>query len=60
MIKLRDFNDDFYQFDQKNYRVIGNNSGRVINLGDELTIRVKHADLVRRQLDFELVEEEED
>ena len=60
MIKLRDFNDDFYQFDQKNHRVIGNNSGRVINLGDELTIRVKHADLARRQLDFELVEEEDD
>lgn len=60
MIKLKELNDDFYHFDEPNYRVIGHNSGRVINLGDELTIRVKNADLVRRQLDFELVTEEDD
>lgn len=59
MIRLRDIDDDYYVFDEENFRIIGHNYNRVINLGDELMIRVKKADLMRRQLDFELLEEEE-
>jgi len=60
MIRLKDLHGDFFHFDQPNYRVIGNNSGKIINLGDRLNIRVKNADLVRRQLDFELIDDEDD
>ncbi len=56
MIRLKDLNDDFYYFNEANFRVIGHNSGRIINLGDELTVKLKKADLVRRQIDFELIE----
>ncbi|UTW63911.1 ribonuclease R [bacterium SCSIO 12741] len=56
MIRLRELDDDYYYFDEANFRVLGHNSKSEINLGDKLVIRVKSADLSRRRLDFELVE----
>ena len=47
--------DDLYQFDENRYEVYGRRKGRIFTLGDAVRIRVKRADLQRRQLDFELV-----
>lgn len=55
MIRLRDMNDDHYVFDQENYRVVGNRRKKVLQLGDKVTVMVKKADLVKKQLDFEIV-----
>ena len=44
-----------YQFDENRYEVYGRRKGRIFTLGDAVRIRVKRADLQRRQLDFELV-----
>lgn len=55
MIRLRDIRDDFYVFDEENYRAVGKRSGRVFQLGDKVKIIVKRADLVKKQLDFEMV-----
>lgn len=55
MVALRDMNDDYYAFDAENYAVVGHTSGRRFTLGDEVRIRIKRADLSRKQLDFEMV-----
>ena len=55
MTRLRSLTDDFYHFDKDNYAIEGKRTGKVYRMGDELTIKVKRADLVKKQLDFELV-----
>ncbi len=54
MVRIRDFKDDYYVFDEKNYCIVGESRGRVYRLGDALKIRVKRADVEKKQLDFEL------
>jgi ribonuclease R len=55
MARLREMDTDFYVFDEKNYCVRGQRSGRVFRLGDPIKVRVKAANLDKRQLDFNLV-----
>jgi len=54
LIPIRDLDDDYYEFDEKNYCLIGNRRKRIYRLGDSLTIKVTHANLERKQLDFTL------
>jgi ribonuclease R len=55
MIPMRDLDDDYYEFDEKNYCLRGRRKHNTYSLGDELTIRVARANLEKKQLDFELV-----
>ena len=55
MVSLRDMHDDQYLYEDKNYRVVGRNSGQVFSLGDRVRIKVLRADLARKLLDFEMV-----
>jgi len=52
MIRIRDFKDDYYVFDERNFCIEGENSGKVFQLGDQIMIKVKNADLDKKQLDF--------
>ena len=52
---LRDIEGDFYSFDETNYEIIGHATGRRMTLGDPVRVRIKHADLRKRQLDFEIL-----
>lgn len=54
LVRIASINDDYYAFDEKNYALVGELSGNRYQLGDALTVRVVNADLVRKQLDFEL------
>lgn len=56
LISVRDLGDDYYELDEKNYRLIGSRSGRSFRLGDKVVVRVARTDLQRRQLDFILVD----
>ena len=60
MIRLREISGDYYFFDEQNYRIIGNNTKKIYQLGDTITIRVKDADLANRRLDFELVDDSQE
>ncbi|MCC7332806.1 MAG: ribonuclease R [Flavobacteriales bacterium] len=60
MVRLRDMTDDFYSFDPDNYQAIGRKHKKTYRMGDKVRIRVKRADLSRKQLDFVLTEQEED
>ena len=55
MAFLRDIEGDFFAFDEANYEIVGRSTGRSMTLGDPVRIRVKRADLQKRQLDFELL-----
>ena len=55
MVRARDMKDDYYVFDEKAYALIGEVTKQRYTLGDEVRIRVKNTDLVKRYLDFELV-----
>ena len=52
MVRIREIKDDYYFFDEKQYALVGENNGNMYQLGDEVKIMVKNADLVKRQLDF--------
>lgn len=52
MIPIRELDDDFYEFDEKNYCLRGRRSKREYRLGDEINIKVVKANLERKQLDF--------
>jgi len=58
MVRIRDIKDDYYIFDEKQYAIVGQSTQNMIQLGDEVTVKVKHTDLERKHLDFSLVSEE--
>lgn len=56
MVPIRDLDDDYYEFDEKNYCLRGRRKNRVYSLGDTITIKVARANLEKKQLDFALAE----
>lgn len=58
LIPIRDLADDYYEFDEKNYCLIGERTHRKYTLGDKVKIQVARADLMKKQLDFALVDDE--
>ncbi|MCD0469411.1 ribonuclease R [Flavobacterium sp. JAS] len=52
MVRIREIKDDYYTFDEKQYALVGATSNSVLQLGDEIYVKVKNADLVKKQLDF--------
>jgi len=54
MVRLREISGDYFTFDEKLHQIAGHNTGRIYQLGDEVQITVKDADLVNRRLDFSL------
>ncbi|MBF8149040.1 RNB domain-containing ribonuclease [Winogradskyella sp. F6397] len=55
MVSVRDMKDDHYQFDQDQYAMMGKNTGTMYQLGDEVIVKVKNADLTKKHLDFYMV-----
>ncbi len=56
MVRTRDLKDDYYTFDEKRYRLVGEKSNRVFALGDPVKVKLTAARPFERELDFELVE----
>ena len=52
MIPIRELDDDYYNFDDKNYCLIGRKLHRRYQLGDAITVKVARANLDKKQLDF--------
>lgn len=52
---LRDIDGDFFQFDEASYEITGRSTGLRFTLGSAVRVRVKRADLQKRQLDFEVL-----
>lgn len=55
MIPMHCLDDDYYEFDEKNYCLVGRRHRHKYSLGDTVRIKVSRADLEKKQLDFDLV-----
>lgn len=57
MVPIRDFEDDYYEFDEKNYCLIGRRKKRIYTLGDPIKIQVARVNMEKKLIDFALVED---
>ncbi len=57
LVRVRDMEDDYYIHDEKNYALIGRNTGKRFRLGDRVTVQVVHVDLENREIHFSIVGE---
>ena len=57
MIPIRDLGDDYYDFDEKNFMIVGRRHHTKYQLGDPIRIQVARANLERKQLDFTLADD---
>jgi ribonuclease R len=58
MVPLRTLDDDYYVFDEEEMAIIGKSHKRKFQLGDEVRVQVAAANLLQKQLDFELIQKE--
>jgi len=52
MARLMDLKDDYYEFDERNFRVIGRRRKKIYRLGDQVSVRIKKTDIDRRLIDL--------
>jgi ribonuclease R len=55
LIRMRDISDDFYEFDEENYCIIGRRHRKRYQLGDNVMVKIKNTDLTKKQIDFTLM-----
>ena len=55
MVSVRSLTDDFYEYDEAEYAVIGHRNKKRYTMGDKVTVKVLAANMEKRQLDFALV-----
>ena len=56
MVRIRDIKEDYYIYDEKQYALVGQTTQNLIQLGDEVLVKVKNTDLERKHLDFDLID----
>lgn len=54
LVRMRSMRDDYYVFDKKRYRIVGNKTKKQYSLGDTVTVKLIAADVEQRTIDFEL------
>ena len=60
MVSIRDIKDDHYAFDESQFALIGRHTKNMYQLGDEVFVKVKNTDLVKKHLDFHLLGKKEE
>lgn len=55
MVRISDLEDDFYEYDEKNFCLVGKQNKRMITLGDEVKVQVVKTDIDRRTIDLQFV-----
>ena len=55
MIRLADLKDDYYEFDERSYKVRGMATGNEYTLGDNIKVKVKSTDIDKRTIDLEML-----
>lgn len=56
MVHISKLGEDFWQYDEKNYRIVGEKTGKKVTLGDKVKVKIEGADLDQRKLDMRIVE----
>ena len=60
MVRMSDMTDDFYEFDEKNYRLVGRRKKKVYTLGDKINVLVKKTDIDKRLIDLVFADRSEE
>lgn len=60
MIRMADLSDDYYEFDEKRYRIVGRRSHRTYTLGDRVKVKVKKTDIDKRLIDLVFAREKDE
>lgn len=55
MVRLADLDDDYYYYDEENYRIVGQSTGKIFTLGDDMKVKVTDANINKRTIDLELI-----
>lgn len=58
LVSITELEGDYYEFDEENYCIVGRHHRKIYQLGDQVLVKVAKANLVARQLDFSLVQNE--
>lgn len=56
MVHISNLGEDFYKFDEKNYRIVGERNGEKYTLGDQVRVKIAEANLDEKQLQMKIVE----
>ena len=56
LVGMHDLDSDYYEFDERNYCLVGRRHHRKYQLGDAIRIKVARANIEKRQLDFVLAD----
>ncbi|MFM1538913.1 ribonuclease R [Helcococcus bovis] len=60
LIHFRNLNDDYYEFDRENYKIVGEHTGKIYELGQKVRVKVSSVNVDLREIDFKLVKEEDE
>ena len=52
MIRIKDVGDDYFEYDEKHYRLVGKRTGKAYQLGDPIKVKLTAARLAEKELDF--------
>lgn len=58
LVHIMTLKDDYYNFDEENYRLVGEKHGKIFRLGEPVRVRVRNAEPANRTIDFTYVETE--
>lgn len=57
LVTLESFDDDLYTFNEEKFQLVGVSTGRIYNIGDKVKVKVKHADIEKKEIYFILINE---
>ena len=60
MVKIDEFKDDYYFFDEEHYQLIGKNQKKCYKLGQRVKVRLEEADKLMRSIIFTIIDEDEE
>jgi ribonuclease R len=59
LVRVTSLHDDYYQYHEKKYCLVGERTHKTFKIGDEIRVRVDRVDVERRHIDFGLIEKKE-
>ena len=59
MVRLSSLDDDYYNFDEKRFQLVGRQTGRIFRLGDTVRVGVLSVDIPKSELNLFLIESKE-
>lgn len=60
LVTLESFEDDLYTFSEEKFQLIGMSTGNIYNIGDKVKVKVKKADMEKKEIYFTLINETEE